>query len=245
MSAVSVRALGVVVRLACTPELEPGLRAAWGPLVVADDVTPDVDVEPVPDGVPVRAALELMTQRVTVEALGRRAGELLMLHACALADPVTGAAVVLVGPSGMGKTTIAATLGRHFGYVTDETAAVAADGTLVAYPKPLSVVTGDGKEQVSPAALGLQPAPEGLRVRAVLLLDRQPSAPGVTVEPVDTVRAVAALAEHTSYLARLERPLQRVADLLRSTGGLRRVTYAEAADLEPLLGKLLGGGSWS
>ena len=134
-----------------------------------------------------------------------------MFHACALAN-VAGDAVVMVGPSGVGKTTLAQTHGRRWGYVTDETAALTTDDALLAFPKPLSVSrSGRVKAQVSQDEAGLVPAATALRVRAVLLLDRVAGATGATVEAVPTVPAIALLAEHTSYLARLDRPLARIA----------------------------------
>ncbi|WP_125037457.1 ATP-binding protein [Nocardioides sp. LS1] len=188
-------------------------------------------------------AMEAVTQQVTIEAVTRRAGELLMLHACALADPATGRCVLFVGPSGMGKSTIAWTLGRDFGYVTDETAAVTADGRLVAYPKPLSIrAGGPAKEQHSPDDLNLVNPGDDLSVAAVLLLDRQPEQP-FAVERLPTVEGVALLAEHTSFLGELDAPLQRLAALCEDAGGLRRASYRDAAELKPLVARLLATGS--
>ena len=50
-----------------------------------------------------------------------------------------------------------------------------------------------------------------------------------------------ALAEQTSALQLFDRPLHMVADQLGRTGGLRRITYREAADLVPVVGDLIGG----
>jgi len=189
-----------------------------------------------------RVLADQLTPAVTVSAIERLAGRLLMLHACAVADPATGAAVVLVGPSGMGKTTLATTLGRQFGYVTDETAAVEADGTLRAFAKLLSVVRAGThhKDQVPPAELGLLRAPASCRVAAVVLLDRRadhPATPGLCEVP--TLPALAWLSEHTSYLKRLHRPLHRLAGLLDQTSGLRLLSYRDATDLAPMVATLL------
>lgn len=207
----------------------------------------------VDDPAELMATLEWATQQITTDAVSIRAGELLMFHAGAVADPATGASVVLVGPSGMGKTTLAAALGRHWGYVTDETAAIDDTGRLCRYPKPLSVIEPghDSKVQRSPRSLGLLDAPDELQVRAVLLLDRRnreagAGAPpsntetGLVVEAVPNVPAIAMLAEHTSYLGRLEQPLNRIANLLNATGGLRIVRYSTTDDLIPFIAELLG-----
>ncbi len=185
-----------------------------------------------------------LSSKLTVAAISAHFGELWMLHACAVAEPTTGATAVLVAASGTGKTTAAVALGRHFGYVTDETAAIRLDGTLLPYPKPLSVlVDGQGpKQQQSPSDLGLLAAPAAPWLAAVALLDRDGS-PSPKVDAVRTVEALPALAEQTSALQRHERPLHMVAEHLHRTGGLRRISYREAEDLVPVVAKLVAGTS--
>jgi len=185
-----------------------------------------------------------LSSHLTVAAISANFGELWMLHACAVADPTTGATAVLVAASGTGKTTAAVALGRRLGYLTDETAAIRPDGTLLPYPKPLSVlVDGQGpKRQHSPSDLGLLEAPAAPWLAAIALLDRDGS-PSPRVEAVRTVEALPALAEHTSALQRHERPLHMVAEHLHRTGGLRRISYREAEDLVPVVAELLAGTS--
>lgn len=257
---VVVVAMGLVVHLrpggarAC--ELREELLRAWSaalaPAQCADeepavtlDVVLDDDAEAVAAaratgalaGTDVVPVLDEVSTRVTQRGLEQKVGTHWLLHACALADPDTGATVVLVAPSGTGKTTAARTLGQSLGYLTDETAVIALDGTLEPFAKPLSLLV-DGrrpKRQVSPEELGLRPAPEGAHLVAVALLSRDPEVEGVRVEQVPMVEALSLLAEQTSSLHLLDRPLHTVAAMLEARGGVRRLVYAEASELLPVV----------
>lgn len=189
------------------------------------------------------ALMSSLSSALTLKAIELQHGRLLMLHACALADPSTGNSVVLVAPSGTGKTTAAVTLGQELAYLTDETVAIGAGDVVVPYPKPLSLLV-DGrppKHQVSPTELGLLPAPPEARVVAVAMLRRtsEPMAPRVDTMP--TLEALAAIAEQSSAIQLLPRPLHLIADLLNRTGGLRRISYHEVADAAPLIFDLVRG----
>ena len=59
--------------------------------------------------------MDRLSPMVTEIAITERRDDLLMFHACALADPATGDTVLLFGPSGPGKTTVARTLGTELG----------------------------------------------------------------------------------------------------------------------------------
>ena len=185
---------------------------------------------------------EAVTSEVTVAAILERAGELTMLHACGVADP-DGSVIALVAKSGTGKTTASSRLARTFGYITDETVAIRGDGTVLPYPKPLSVkqaTPGAAKLQVGPDELGLRLAPDNPRIRAIGLLDRV--ADGgyrlPVVERVPLVQAVLALIPDTSSQAAVVRPLQSLCRLIDSVGGVFRVSYSEAADLKDSLAPL-------
>lgn len=185
-----------------------------------------------------------LSPSITGRAIEHLAGKALMFHACALADPTTGATAVLVGPSGMGKTTLSRQLGQSLGYLTDETAAVRPDGTLRPFPKPLSILGSAGylKAQVCPGELGLVRPPASAHVAAVVILDRSPAAPeSPCVTPVPLLSAIATLAEQISYLKIMDQPLQRLAGLLRSLGGAQRLSYRDGADVLPVVQKLLQG----
>lgn len=185
---------------------------------------------------------EAVTSEVTVAAILERAGELTMLHACGVADP-TGAVVALVAKSGTGKTTASSQLARTFGYITDETVAIRADGTVLPYPKPLSVkqaALGAPKLQVGPDELGLRAAPDNPRITAIALLDRVAGGDYQlpAIEPVPLVEAVLALIPDTSSQAAVVQPLQSLCRLIDSVGGVFRVSYSEAADLKESLAPL-------
>lgn len=247
-----LEALGLSVRLCCQGAeaalLAAAMRASWDRCLVpapgdGADADPAIELTRTlddPEGL--RRVMDELSTRITQDALALRVGEWWLLHACALADPATGATVVLVAPSGTGKTTAARTLGRRWAYLTDETAAIDPEGRLTPYPKPLSLLV-DGrrpKDQVSPSDLELLPAVPEPYLAAVALLDRDPGMDGVEVTDVRTVEGLPLLAEQTSSLHLLPQPLHLVAGMLARTGGLRRIRYAEASDLHDVVADLLG-----
>lgn len=184
---------------------------------------------------------ESLTSSLTVRAIGERRSELLMLHACGIATP-DGRVVALVAASGTGKTTAARTLGRSFQYVSDETVAVDGAGSVVPYPKPLSVKTGEGapKKQLSPADAALLPlGSQPLALSAIVLLDRRATVAEASVEPVDPLDALCELVPQTSYLSVRERPLAELLAAFDARGGVRRFVYSEASSLPPLIERLL------
>jgi len=185
---------------------------------------------------------ENLTSRLTVAAILANAGRLTMLHACGVADPATGATVALVAKSGTGKTTAASVLASTYGYVTDETVAIRPDRTLVPYPKPLSVKQGPGlpKKQVGPDELGLRPSPAKATLQSIVLLNRV-SGEGRTppvLERVQLTEALVALIPDSSSQGEIEQPLQSLCRIIDSVGGVRQVTYSEAADLPAALAPL-------
>ncbi|PNI07367.1 hypothetical protein CXX84_17375 [Arthrobacter sp. AFG7.2] len=182
---------------------------------------------------------ENLTSRLTVAAILSRAGDLTMLHACGVADPATGTVVALVAKSGTGKTTAASVLARTYGYVTDETVAIGAGGSVFPYPKPLSVKQGPGepKRQVGPDALGLLPAPANPFIQSIVLLNRvqEDRLAAPVLERVPLADALLALIPDTSSQAEIKQPLESLCRLIDSVGGVWQVTYSEAADLPAAL----------
>ena len=257
-TAFDVRALASTVRVelddSLSAEERESIRSHWADLIVDGTEAPNLTLrgsvaakpaETKRDNVKsitVRSSDELadrLTSEITLGAIGGLSGDALMLHASAVALE-DGGVIGLVGPSGRGKTTASRVLGRTFGYVTDETLAIRTDGSVVAYPKPLSIaptadpgaaadVDPDAKNAVPASTLGLRTVPEGeLHLAAIVLLDRRPGIERPYVESVTLTEALSELAPQTSYLAALDRPLRTLAELVDGTGGVRRIVYSEA-----------------
>lgn len=185
-----------------------------------------------------------LSSRITLALIELVRDELLLLHACAVADQSTGAVIALIGPSGRGKTTAAITLGRHFGYVTDETVAVQLDHTVLPYPKPLSIVQPGSsiKVQVGPDELGLIDVDNAspLRLEAIALLDRRSDAPAEpTLSVVGLVDAIDDIVPQISYLSSRPRPLLHLANLITEVGGIQQLSYRESEQLPALVEKML------
>jgi hypothetical protein len=190
--------------------------------------------------------MDRLSPMVTRVAVSERRRDLVMFHACAVADPETGDAVVLYGPSGTGKTTMARTLCTDLVYLSDETAGVSADLRVVPYLKPLSIIVTHGddlKEQVSPGRLGLvRPDQRPYRLTGLVQLTRDPWHHGdATLESLATVEALPELVAQTSYTRELDRPLHHLAGLVHRVGGVHRATYAEAEQLRPVVRAILDG----
>lgn len=187
---------------------------------------------------------ENLTSRLTVAAILENAGELMMLHACGVASSETGAVVALVAKSGTGKTTAASVLAGTYGYVTDETVAIGPDGSVVPYPKPLSVKQGPGapKRQVGPDELGLLPVPARPFIQSIVLLNRVAPDKGTHQEPtlhqLPLADGLLALIPDSSSQAEIDEPLQSLCRLIDRVGGVWQVTYSEAGDLPAALAPL-------
>jgi hypothetical protein len=253
-AAISVRVLDSIIRIEFDETLEKAVAEEiadqWSAMTVPDDSAADITVKLSVGSAPAQteettiayvapsqeeAAQHLVTQ-LTLTGIEALFGHAVLLHSSAVALE-DGRVIGFVGPSGRGKTTVARTLGTGLGYVTDETLAIRADGSVIPYPKPLSLVRGPGPKQAyGPLALGLQPHPEiPLTIGALVLLDRRADPVDARVERVELAEAIGLIAPHTSALGILDRPITELVEVVRRAGGLRRVVYSEAADLGPLL----------
>jgi hypothetical protein len=241
-----IDAIGTVIEIdgsALTDDAWTAVQHAWSGAVVVSTAAPGPSATvPAHATVTTASMLASLSMDVTLAALEQRAGELLMLHAAGLATD-DGRVVVLVGPSGRGKTTASRVLGRDFGYVSDESVGIEADGTVLPYRKPLSIIEDNGhlKAQRSPKELGLRPVPDRpLRVAALVLIERDAGAAEPRVERVDPAEGIVGLAEQASYLGRLPHPLQTLRSHVAAVGGMHRVTYSDAATLAPAIAQLAG-----
>ena len=239
-------------------ELAGALRGAWARALTDDDPGQTITAELLTAGdgasSPSRFAdhlarhdldtlMERITQRVTLALIEQRAGELLMFHASALSDPATGRAVVLVAESHTGKTTLTSRLGAEFGYLTDETVAVDADGSILPYPKPLSLRTPGTAErrEVGADDLDLVPTPTAASVARIVWLERSDDHVGPPeAHELDLFDAIVRLVPQTSSLAALDRGLHRLCALIEATGPVLEIRYAEAETLRPLFRELMG-----
>jgi hypothetical protein len=182
-----------------------------------------------------------LSRQVTHAAIDARRADLWMLHAAGIAN-AEGGVVAFVGPSGRGKTTASRHLGRHYGYVSDETIGIARDGSVLAHRKPLSVIEQPREPKVErrPSSLGLGTIPADLRVRAIVLLHRDPEHDGPpALTRIDLVDALDDLVTQSSHLIERADALRFMAAIAEATGGIRAVRYREAADLVGVVPELL------
>lgn len=180
-----------------------------------------------------------LSSAVTQTALTHLGGHRLLLHAAGLARD-DGAAAVIVGPSGRGKTTTARFLAKHLGYVSDEAICVDADAAIEPYRKPLSVITPNHfyKLQISAAELGLRALPEvPLHAASLIILERG-TRPESFVEPVPLAEGILDLVEQSSFLAAMQAPLQEIATLATRTGGIRRLVAGTPESLHAVIDDL-------
>jgi hypothetical protein len=178
---------------------------------------------------------ESATQQITQAFIAARAGELLMFHAGAVAHPITGRALVFVAPGGTGKSTLTRRLGKHYGYLSDETVGIDPVTLRIhPYPKPITLAPDHGhpKRENSPDDLGLLQAPPSPTLTDLVVLRRTPGRDTAAFTPLPVLDALAMIAPETSSLSKLPRPLHLMADVHRRAG-CTLVEYGEAEQILP------------
>ncbi|MFC7490420.1 MULTISPECIES: hypothetical protein [unclassified Knoellia] len=216
------------------------LHLLWARCRVLGARAEDAGVAPfvVTDGSPYA-----VSRALTLASLKRRRGSAVLLHAAGLSRGER--AIALVGPSGAGKSTASRVLGTHFGYLSDETVAVEADGRVAAYPKPVSVVTDPeapwDKGEWSPDELGLRKSSDPAYLTAVVVLERDPTRTVPELAPLTLIDALLAVIAQSSSLPALDRPLHRLAEVVSGSGGPFLLRYSEISDCFDVVGTLLDG----
>ena len=242
---VKVAAFGQTVAIEVDdPASERRVRDQWARCLAPETALPTVESIRYAAQFDLDFAEYIVASGVTLHLIQASAGRLLMLHASGVADPRTGAVTALVAESGTGKTTAARRLcSAGFGYVTDETVAVGADGFVLPFPKPLSVnIEGeDHKSQHGPDELGLLPVAEQLplHLHRIVLLTRE-GGPGEapSVEQLPLLDGILALIPQLSYLTRMPRPLLTLVRHVQSCGGIHRLHYTDIEECVDTLEQL-------
>lgn len=186
------------------------------------------------------------SRALTQAVISHLTGSGLLLHAAGLTSTDGERGVVMVASSGTGKSTAARTLGRRFGYLSDELMRVDADHRMHGLPKPLSIIVPGfpgGKDEVSPDEAGLAVAPaEPPALAAMVCLQRDPDAAGAELTPISVHELIAEVLPQSSSIWRGRRPLHHLVEAGVRGGGPYRLSYAEIAEAEGLVADLLASG---
>ncbi|HIZ99472.1 MAG TPA: hypothetical protein H9805_12955 [Candidatus Janibacter merdipullorum] len=188
------------------------------------------DDEPVTITVAATAAPYDLSRELTRAGLERLTGRVLLLHAAALADE-GGRTLVLVAPSGGGKSTATRVLGQELGYVSDESVVLLEDHRIAPHPKPPSLVADPArpgrKDEPSPDDLGLGATPSAPYLGRLLTLAREPDVAEPSIEPVGLIDQVLAVLPETSSTWLLPDGLDRLARAATAGGAPARLRYSE------------------
>lgn len=185
-----------------------------------------------------------LSREVTRRGLQRLTGRATLLHAAALADE-GGRTLVLVASSGGGKSTATRVLGRHLGYVSDESVVLLDDHRIAPHPKPPSLVVDPErrfrKEEPAPDELGLGATPAAPRLGRLLTLARDPGVVTPSIQPVGLIDQVLAVLPETSSTWLLPDGLHRLARAVTSGGPPARLRYSEIDSCHDLVREHLEG----
>lgn len=208
-----------------------GTAARWQRCIeLAGRATPLVDNDPETIRVTATQQPYDLSRELTRKGLMRLRGRVTLLHAAALADE-SGRTLALVAPSGGGKSTATRVLGRHLGYLSDETLVLLADHRIAPHPKPPSLVVDPDdrwrKHEPAPDELGLGPTPGQARLARLLTLDRDAEVTRPTIEPVGLVDQLLAVLPETSSTWLVPNGLDRLARAVTVGGPPARLRYDE------------------
>lgn len=189
-------------------------------------------------------AAEQLTVQVTLQVLKHYSGHAHLLHAAVLGAPQTRRAFALVAASGTGKTTASKVLGQKFAYLSDETAVIRYNRSLVPYLKPLSIIENkdEPKRQYSPLEIGLEavdPADESYQLEHIIILNRVDAPQAPQLERMSMDKALFRIVAQSSGVQRSGTGLGDLAQLINDVGGVLMLTYSEISETIELLGNLL------
>lgn len=197
-----------------------------------------LDEEPVTITARASAVPYDLSREVTRRGLLRLTGRATLLHAAALADE-DGRTLVLVAPSGGGKSTATRVLGQRLGYVSDESVVLLGDHRIAPHPKPPSLVIDPDqrfrKEEPAPDGIGLGPTPTAPRLGRLLVLARDAEAVEPSIETVGLLDQVLAMLPETSSTWLLPDGLDQLARAATAGGAPARLHYAEIASCHDLV----------
>ncbi|WP_435201767.1 hypothetical protein [Janibacter sp. GS2] len=210
---------------------------------LAASTTVVLDEDPMTITARTSAAAYDLSRELTRRGLTRLTGRATLLHAAALADE-HGRSLVLVAPSGGGKSTAARVLGQRLGYVSDESVILLEDHRIAPHPKPPSLVTDPErpfhKEEPSPEEIGLGPTPPAPWLGRLLTLTRDPQLAEPSIETVGVIDQILAILPETSSTWLLPDGLDRLARAATAGGAPARLRYAEIASCHDLVLAHLG-----
>ena len=232
------------------PEARERLQTLWGRCRVAGARAGDPGVEPfvASSAVPYRRVSGHHHGLAPAPTRRRRPASRSRVHAWPTGD---GPRRTVRG----GKSTAALILGRHFGYLSDETVAIEVDGRISPYPKPVSVITKPDapwdKHESSPDELCLIEADGTAHLEVMVVLERDPDVDAPELTQLPLADALLAIIVQSSSLPTLDQPLRRLAELASRSGGPYLLRYSEISECVELLGDLLStppvqaGTSWT
>ena len=199
--------------------------------------------------------LEVLTRALTEinrEAVGGL--KLLAIHSGVVGGP--GGAVAFPAPSGAGKSTVtAACLIAGFDYLSDEALILTDEGTVVPYPKPLSLsvksrrllglgngsIPGGELDEVAmtPAELGASIGRPDSELRHLVILERSSGPPALVRQPAS--EAVTTLLRYSFNHYLRPEAAYRLACRIAGSSEVWRLTIDHPVDAAELMAERLTG----
>jgi len=236
LSLVGINALGIKINVTDLSEAEKSIFSDhWKSCVSQPHDSPDITISREP--ISWLTAYEHLTQQVTRRAIEANLGKLMMFHAAGLQFSNSDDVIGFVAPSGTGKSTLTATLGKHMVYVSDEVVAIDQNLSVFSLQKPVSLIGRNEesfKGHLGPEHLELLTDLSSTpRLAALVVLNRvtEKQKPSLAQMPLEN--AVLDLVPQMSGLGLLPEGLDKLCQLINKLGGVFEMTYSDAADVTP------------